>query len=189
MNYLAHAFLSGDDHDLLLGNFIADHVRGNHFENYSSRIVEGIHLHRRIDTFTDAHPDFKASKRVFYNGFERHSGILVDIYFDYFLGKDFEKYSGVSLHTFSENVYRVYKESEKLLPTSSSRFLDYVIRNNVYTSYSTLRGIEEVLFHLSYRIRHNVQLDESVKIFLEHEEKLQNHFDSFFKDMISFVTK
>lgn len=183
MNYLAHAFLSNNDQDLLIGNFIADHVRGNHFEDYSQGVVEGIRLHRRIDSFTDEHPEFKASKRFFYDGFEKYSGILIDIYFDYFLAKDFEKYSNVPLTVFSENVYTIYKKSVTSLPLSSSRFLDYVIRNNIYTSYSTLSGIEKVLFHLSHRIQHNVRLDDSIKIFKTNEAALQKNFDGFFKDL------
>ena len=84
MNYLAHAFLSNNDRDLLIGNFIADHLRGNDFKDHKPEIIEGIYMHRKIDTFTDSHPNFKASKRLFYNGYERYSGILIDIYFDYF---------------------------------------------------------------------------------------------------------
>src|SRR5688572_18797949 len=110
MNYLAHAFLSNNDKDLLVGNFIADHIRGNKYEIYSEEIISGIKLHRNIDTFTDAHHLFKESKRVFYNGFEKHSGILVDIYFDHLLAKNFEKYSSQSLSDFSQQVYRIYSE-------------------------------------------------------------------------------
>jgi acyl carrier protein phosphodiesterase len=185
MNYLAHAFLSKNDKDLLIGNFIADHVRGNDFKRYPEKIVEGIRLHRKIDTFTDAHPEFKKSKRVFYQGFEKHSGILVDIYFDYFLARNFSGYSALSLDLFSENVYKVYSEHEHLLPESSSGFLKYVIKNNIYTSYSSLQGIQKVLFHLSHRINHAVKLDESVKLFVEHEAELLAYFNAFFKDAVS----
>ncbi|MES2681226.1 MAG: ACP phosphodiesterase [Bacteroidota bacterium] len=189
MNYLAHAFLSGNNHDLLVGNFIADHIRGNHFTGYSPAVIEGIYLHRRIDTFTDAHPLFKASKRVFYNGFERYSGILIDIYFDYFLAKDFNKYSTVALKQFSEQVYKVYQQAQALLPQSSSRFLDYVIKNNIYTSYSALAGIEQVLTHLSHRMSHGVRLQDSVKIFREQEVILQTNFDVFFKEAYQVFLK
>ena len=184
MNYLAHAFLSNNNKDLLIGNFIADHIRGNQFENYSPGIVDGILFHRKIDLYTDTHAQFKACKRIFYNGFEKHSGILVDIYFDYFLAKDFEKYTDIPLAKFSENVYKVYRDSEKLLPESSSRFLEYVIKNNIYSSYATLTGIERVLNHLSNRIQHNVQLDKSIEILKANEQEIQKKFDVFFKELI-----
>jgi len=59
VNYLAHAFLSNNNADLLIGNFIADHLRGNNFEGYSQEVQKGILLHRKIDEFTDNHPNFK----------------------------------------------------------------------------------------------------------------------------------
>jgi acyl carrier protein phosphodiesterase len=182
MNYLAHAFLSKNDEDLLIGNFIADHVRGNDFKAYPKKIVEGIRLHRKIDAFTDAHPEFKKSKRIFYPGFEKYSGILVDIYFDYFLAKDFSVYSASSLEVFSKNVYNVYSSHNHILPKSSSGFLEYVIKNNIYTSYSQLQGIEKVLFHLSHRIKHNINLDESIGLFKENEPELQANFRLFFTE-------
>ena len=184
MNYLAHAFLSNNDEELLIGNFIADHLRGNNFTGLSQRVIEGVLLHRKIDSFTDEHADFKKSKRIFYNGFEKYSGILIDIYFDYFLAKDFSKYSDISLPEFSKKVYSIYSDNQDLLPKSSSRFLEYVIQNNVYLSYSRIQGIETVLNHLSHRIKHRVQLDDSVKIFKENEAELQNNFDAFFRDIL-----
>jgi acyl carrier protein phosphodiesterase len=188
MNYLAHAFLSNNNKDLLIGNFIADHVRGNNFKNYPEEIVKGIYLHRQIDTFTDAHALFKTSKRLFYEGFEKYSGVLVDIYFDHLLARDFESYSNIPLKQFSKTVYDIYQQSQSLLPQHSSNFLDYVLKNDIYNSYSLLEGIERVLFHLSQRINRQVRLDRSVPLFSAHEKELQQNFASFFKEaMAEFI--
>lgn len=189
MNYLAHAFLSNNDKDLLIGNFIADHLRGNHFEGYPPEIIEGIRLHRRIDTFTDAHPLFKSAKRVFYNGFEKYSGVLVDIYFDHVLAKHFNSYSSIPLFEFSKIVYEVYSDNKDILPEHSNRFLEYVLKNNIYHAYGNIEGIEQVLFHLSHRLNHKVQLDQSVELFKKNESLMEEYFTSFFKDaMIEFST-
>ena len=56
MNYLAHLYLSSGNKDLMIGNFIADHVKGNAINNFSDEIISGIKLHRLIDDFTDHHP-------------------------------------------------------------------------------------------------------------------------------------
>lgn len=183
MNYLAHAYLSNNEKELLIGNFIADHVRGNHLESYPPGIIEGIKLHRRIDTFTDEHPLFRKSKRLFYKDFEKHSGILVDIYFDYFLAKDFDKHSKTPLGQFSQNVYSIYNENIKHLPETSARFLSYVLSNNIYVSYASIEGISQVLYHLSHRIKHGVALQESVKVLKENLAEIQGNFDDFFKDL------
>lgn len=182
MNYLAHAFLSGNNPQLLVGNFIADHLRGNDFSAYPPGVVEGIKLHRRIDTFTDAHPEFKTAKRLFYRGFEKHSGILVDIYFDHLLASRFGEYSQTTLTDFSRHVYSVYMGHHNLLPNGSQRFLEYVVKNNIYHSYASLAGIEKVLFHLSQRIKHGVQLHDSVPVFNAQLPQIQTAFEAFFND-------
>src|SRR5690349_1360022 len=140
MNYLAHAFLSNGDKDLLVGNFIADHIRGNQLQSFPEPIIKGIHLHRRIDTFTDEHPEFRKSKRIFYDGLEKHSGIPVNIYFHQLLAPSFQKYSKLRRDDFSHDVYSVYTPQQHLLPARSSRFLDYGIKNNNYTAYSSQKG-------------------------------------------------
>lgn len=184
MNYLAHAFLSKNDEHLLIGNFIADHLRGNDFSAYPQEVVEGILLHRRIDSFTDQHEVFRRSKRIFYDGFEKYSGILVDIYFDHLLAKNFHHFSDINLKNFSGRVYKVYKAHRFMLPTGSDRFLNYVLKNNIYEAYAQTEGIEKVLYHLSHRIGHGVQLDVSIVKFLEHESSLSNDFRLFFEEAL-----
>jgi acyl carrier protein phosphodiesterase len=182
MNYLAHSFLSNGKEELIIGNFIADHLRGNNFSEYSPGIIEGIKLHRRIDEYTDSHPLFKESKRIFYEGFEKHSGILVDIYFDHLLASDFSSYSNQTLKEHCDDVYEVYRSNLNLLPLDSQRFLSYVLQNNIYMAYGEEKGIEKVLFHLSRRIKHGVQLNDSLSVFQADREKLKNNFSMFFHD-------
>jgi acyl carrier protein phosphodiesterase len=182
MNYLAHAYLSNGNEGLLIGNFIADHLRGNKFGHLSEEIKKGIILHRQIDTFTDHHEAFKRSKRLFYNGFEKYSGILVDIYFDHFLASNFEQHSHKILSEFTEHVYAIYQKNKNVLPDNSNKFLDYVLQNNIYNAYSKIEGIEKVLFHLSHRINHSVLLNESIPLFLENKTELKQNFDVFIAD-------
>ena len=63
MNFLAHLYLSESNPNIMIGNFIADHIKGNQFTHLSSEIQQGIKLHREIDTFTDAHKITRISKR------------------------------------------------------------------------------------------------------------------------------
>lgn len=185
MNYLAHALLSNNNKGLLIGNFIADHIRGNDFKNFPEEVIKGIQLHRKIDTFTDSHPEFKKSKRFFYDGFEKYSGILIDIYFDHLLAKNFELHSSIPLDEFSKNTYQVYSEHQYLLPKSSSGFLDYLMKNNIYHAYSEITGIKRVLYHLSHRIKHNIRLDNSIQLFKHNEAELKANFDIFFEDALA----
>lgn len=184
MNYLAHSFLSGNESGLLVGNFIADHLQGNHFENIPENIVEGIKMHRSIDTFTDAHPLFKETKRIFYKDFEKYSGILVDIYFDHVLASGFNEFSKNKLQDHCQTVYGVYSNHSDYLPHGSKRFLEYVLTNNIYHAYSEMQGIETVLMHLSHRIKHGVALQDSVSVFKENEKKVRDNFSLFMNEAI-----
>ena len=85
MNYLAHLYLSGNNADLLLGNFIADHLKGADRKRiYPEAIKRGIALHRRIDTFTDAHPVVAESKVRVREQFGKYAPVIVDVFYDHF---------------------------------------------------------------------------------------------------------
>ena len=182
MNYLAHALLSAHSEDLLIGNFIADHIRGNHYTELPAPIIEGIKMHRQIDHFTDTHLIFKESKRFFYPHYEKHSGILIDIYFDHLLAKNFSLFSAESLSDFSTKTYAAYNRNLLHLPEHSRRFLNYLIRNDLYVAYSQQEGISTVLQHLSQRINHGVQLENSMDFFVQKEDLLTEMFFEFFED-------
>jgi acyl carrier protein phosphodiesterase len=189
MNYLAHALLSHFDEELLIGNFIADHIRGNNYQQFSPGIIKGIHLHRKIDSFTDAHPDFKAVKRFFYNGFERYSGILTDIYFDYVLATQFEQHCRIELRTFCDFAYQVYQKNQEILPKSSKHFLRYVLENDIYFHYGQIEGIERVLFHLSHRIKHGIFLNDSLSLWDTHKLEIEAHFNQFWPALSAHVSE
>ncbi len=184
MNYLAHAFLSFNNEPITVGNFIADHIKLADAGHLPPEIKQGVLLHRRIDYFTDTHPLFIKSKRNFYDGFERYSGVLVDIYYDYLLAKNFDKFSEVKLDVFTENIYSVLQNNTQHLPETSKGFLNYVLQNNTFYEYSKIEGIELVLKHLSYRINHGIFLNESVPLFLQYEKSIEEDFLEFFEDLI-----
>ena len=65
MNFLAHIYLSGENENIKIGNFIADAIKGNKYKEYSTEIQQGVLLHRYIDSFTDTHPTVKNKQRAF----------------------------------------------------------------------------------------------------------------------------
>lgn len=187
MNYLAHSFLSFNNEQITIGNFIADHIKLADAEHLPPEIRKGVLLHRRIDYFTDTHPLFIKSKRNFYDGFERYSGVLTDIYYDYVFAKNFKKFSDIDLHPFTQNIYKVLQSNQHHLPESSKGFLKYVLQNNSFYEYSKIEGIELVLKHLSYRINHGIFLNESLPLFLQNEKSIEQDFLEFMNDLINDV--
>src|SRR5436190_15818450 len=140
MNFLAHIYLSGNDHQLMIGNFIADFVKGNKKNDYPDRIRKGIELHRMIDDFTDHHQYTEESKKRLRPKYHKYSGVIVDLYYDHFLAKDFPDFSALSLKDFSERTYRVLKEHWEILPRGVHYFLPFMIERNWLLNYATIEG-------------------------------------------------
>ena len=80
MNYLAHLYLSGSNEHILVGNFIADSIKGSTYKDYPSDIQRGVLLHRQIDTHTDSHPNFRTSTKRLHKNYGHYSGVIVDIF-------------------------------------------------------------------------------------------------------------
>jgi acyl carrier protein phosphodiesterase len=97
MNFLAHIYLSGDNYLIKIGNFMADGIRGKQFKNYPQEVQKGIVLHRAIDTFTDAHPVFRQSTKKLHSRYHHYAGVIVDVFYDHFLAKNWANYSDENL--------------------------------------------------------------------------------------------
>ena len=107
MNFLAHLFLSGENDDIIIGNFIADAVKGRYIEKYNEKIRYGIKLHREIDNYTDNHPVFKQSRKRLLHKYHKFSGVIVDMYYDHFLAVNWSDYSDENLEAFVSNAYKI----------------------------------------------------------------------------------
>jgi len=111
MNFLAHIYLSGDNKDITIGNFIADGIRGNDYKKLPKDIQTGILLHRRIDTFTDAHKIVRQSTKRLHKNYSHYSGVIVDILYDHFLAKNWKKYSDIPLATYVDDFYSLLEDN------------------------------------------------------------------------------
>ncbi|MGB0879588.1 MAG: ACP phosphodiesterase, partial [Polaribacter sp.] len=106
MNFLAHLYLSNSNTNIMIGNFIADHIRGNKFKHFHPKIQQGILLHRQIDTFTDRHSIVRKSKRRLHERYRHYDGVIIDIFFDHFLAKNWNKYSDIPLAEYIDTFYK-----------------------------------------------------------------------------------
>lgn len=186
MNYLAHSFLSFQNTDLIIGNFIADSIQGNRFDGLTEGIIKGISLHRKIDTYTDAHPVFLTSKHRFSKDFDKYSGVLMDIIYDHYLAKNFEHYSSLSLQNHADGIYDILKNNYDFLPEHAKRFYGYMTERNILFHYSSIEGIQTVLTHLSNRIRNRFELQLAIPILEANYQEIEEEFFIFFKDLQAF---
>ena len=186
MNFLAHIYLSGDNELITIGNFVADGVRGNKYKLYPKEIQIGIQLHRQIDTFTDAHPVFRQCTKRLHKGYGHYSGVIVDIFYDHFLAKNWESYSDVPLEKYIANFYNSLSENIELLPPRFKKLTPIMIEGNWLLSYATVEGIQLVLNGMNRRTKGRSQMNESTKELKEHYEAFEEDFTVFFKELKAF---
>lgn len=189
MNYLAHAFLSGKDPDFLLGNITADLLKGNIHKNLDEKVSIGVIHHRKIDVFTDNHPDFQACLPILYPLHGKYASVVLDILFDYFLVQHWHCFSNISLEEFSEATYKVLLENIEKLPLTSQTQLRAMIQGNWLVHYGHIEGLSYCFSRLTKRVAQPQWL-ESWQISLDKERYLlEKSFLSLFPEMIDFSKK
>ncbi len=186
MNYLAHIYLSGDEDPVKIGNFIADSIHGKRYQQYPASIQRGILLHRAIDTFTDAHPVFRQSTAKLHKKYSHYSGVIVDIFYDHFLAKNWANYSPVPLALYAANFYNLLQKNESLLPEATKRMLPYMIANDWLSSYATQEGISKALEGMNRRTQNRSRMNEAITQLNQYYTTFEAEFTLFFNEVISF---
>lgn len=188
MNFLAHAFLSGNNDKLLIGNFIADAVKGNHIRDFDEGIVEGIKLHRSIDSYTDHHPEFIKSRGRIQSEYGKFSGVVIDIYYDHFLARNWNEYADTNLSEFALHVYSLMLEHYQVLPPRSKRILPYMVIMNWLVGYARFKDLQWVFNGMSRRSKkYNSGMEDAVDSLKANYEAFHEDFRSFFPDMIAYA--
>jgi len=187
MNYLAHVYLSGDSNEVKVGNFIGDYVKGTNFKQYTELVQKGILIHRNIDTFTDRHPIIRRSKSQLNPKYHKYSGIIIDIFYDHFLAKEWENFSQESLKKFVYYFYEVLILHFAILPRRVKQFLPIFILNNWLESYLTIEGIGVVLHRMTKRTSLPDYTKFAIDELSSNYEKYRADFYDFFPKLIQFV--
>ncbi|SNZ00063.1 ACP phosphodiesterase [Flagellimonas pacifica] len=186
MNFLAHIYLSFGDKEITLGNFFADHIRGNKFKHFPDKIQKGILLHREIDTFTDSHRIAKQSSKRLHKNYSHYSRVIVDIFYDHFLAKNWSSYSNVPLERYVDDFYDLLEDNYNILPLATQRMMPYMITDNWLLSYSNLKGISKVLDGMNRRTKNKSKMNFAVLDLEEHYAEFENEFVLFFEELITF---
>ncbi|MDH5366610.1 MAG: acyl carrier protein phosphodiesterase [Cyclobacteriaceae bacterium] len=187
MNFLAHIYLSGDSVPITIGNFIGDFLRGVKMESFDSEIQKGIRLHRSIDLFTDNHDVVMRSKKRLWGKYRHFSGVIVDIYYDHFLAKNWHEFSSVPLDEYVNNFYNIIISHKHILPERVNQVLPYMMKENWLLNYANFEGIDNVMLGMSRRTKHDSKMEESVKELKEGYEEFKGDFFEFFSDLEQHV--
>lgn len=146
MNYLAHAHLSFQQPDILLGNMISDYIKGKKRFDYPLAVQKGITLHRAIDNFTDTHAATQELKSFFRPQYRLYSGAFADIVYDHFLANDPKEFeSETALQQFAKNTYLQLEARMDLFPPPFQKMFPYMKEYDWLSNYRYTWAIEKVL--------------------------------------------
>ncbi|MBK0368534.1 acyl carrier protein phosphodiesterase [Flavobacterium agrisoli] len=185
MNFLAHIYLSGNDDLIKIGNFMADGIRGKQFEAFPSDIQKGILLHREIDTYTDAHDIFKKSTKKLHSNYHHYAGVIVDIFYDHFLAKNWMEYSNENLSQYVSNFYCSLHQNYELLTEKTQNILPIMIQENWLLSYQSVEGIQHILTQMDRRTRNVSKMQFATNELIQHYDEFESEFTSFFLELKS----
>lgn len=184
MNFLAHLFLSGSNAEIMVGNFIGDFVRGKNFrERYSPSIALGIELHREIDEFTDNHSVVLESKKRLRPKYRHYSPVIIDMFYDHFLAKNWNTYSTTPLDKYAQDAYAILRKYDATVPDQVKRLLPYMIQGNWLYNYSHVEGIHRALSGMAQRTPYASKMEEASRDLEEHYDLFQNEFTLFFPEL------
>lgn len=151
MNYLAHFYLSGNDTGLLLGNFIADSVKGKKYLELPQEIQRGVLMHRFIDSYTDNHPVVLRSKLRLRPEFHHYAPVIADVFYDHFLAAEWRNYFHVTIEIYAKAIYKLLDDNQRYIPDRSKFTLKFMKQDDWLSGYATLEGIHEALVGMSRR--------------------------------------
>lgn len=191
MNWLAHVFLSEPDVEVQLGNLLADVVRGPDLMPMSAAFKRGARLHKAIDAFTDAHPVVRRSRLRLGAEHRRFSGVLMDVFYDYFLATQWATYSPEPLATFTSRFYVQAKAGEQVLPRSAQIMVERITAYDLLGQYRQISGVDNSLRRLSMRLaarwHREFALERSVTALISNEAALLVDFAEFFPQLQAHV--
>ena len=189
MNYLAHALLAGPDDDYRLGGLLGDFVKGPLSPappQVSAAVVQGLLLHRRIDSFADAHRAFARSRQRVSVERRRYSGIVVDMFYDHFLAAHWAHFSTQPLESFSAAIYALL--SRRPLPDRLARILPRMCREDWLASYREPAAVGRALDQIAvHRLKRSNTLSGAGGELVQCYAQFESDFLEFFPAAMAFA--
>lgn len=188
MNLLAHAHLSFNEPQILVGNMISDFVKGKKQFDYAAIIYKGIKLHRAIDNFTDTHKATHEIKLIFRPQYRLYAGAFTDVVYDHFLANDTAEFpSGNHLLNFTAATYNILQDYEAVLPENFKDILPHMIEHNWLYNYKYTGGIQKSFNGLVRRAVYLKESDIAFALFNQHYEKIKSMYTIFYPDLKKFA--
>ncbi len=187
MNHLAHVFLAPDSPEARVGSILGDFTRGIDVSLLPVPVQQGIRHHRAVDSFTDQHPEVLASKAVFSRQRRRFAGVALDILYDHYLLRHWQRFSQTDRGIFVEGIYHELQRNEHLMPEKMAQVTRRMVEYDWFGAYRDLESIGYALDRVAGRIRFANKFTGMIDEIRANDVELEKRFLRFFPDLQSFA--
>lgn len=188
MNFLAHTFLSGNNVNILLGNFMGDFINGSKWEHLPDDICTGIKLHRGIDKFTDAHPMIRQGVKRLYKDHGKYAPVVIDILYDHILAVEWDEFTDISLREHSDRAYTYFESNQKYFPRKLQSKLFRMIEDDFLFQYRSRSGLERSLGFMDRRTKFPSAFTAASEQLYKEWDLFLQEFRQFMPDIMTFVS-
>lgn len=189
MNFLAHAVLAGDDPALIVGGVVGDWIKGPLPGALPADLARGVALHRAIDSHAETQAAFCRSRNRIAADRRRYAGVLVDIYYDHLLAREWAQWRPMALDRFCADVYHHIDDRLADLPEHARPAMQLMAREDWLSSYADLTGIADVLQRMARRARQPNPLAGGEQAFSADAAGFADDFAQWFADAQDFVAR
>ena len=183
MNWLSHIFLSEQNIDFQMGNYLADPLKAKPWDGASDELKNGMKVHILIDSFADSHLLIKQSKdRLRDKGLLR--SLVVDIVYDYFLSKNWDTFCNIGFEEYLEDFYSEASKRLKDIPDNASQRVERIIKYRVLHKYQSLDDLKIAFKGIDQnRLSPRLLLRDSASSYFDN---VCDNVDALEKDFLSF---
>jgi len=186
MNFLAHLYIADTNSDSLIGHLLGDFVKGRAFLSFEPKIRDAILFHRRIDTFSDTHAVTRVSRNRISRQRRRFAGIIVDVCYDHFLARHWNRYTSEPLADFCQRVYAQLKRDPMREVAGIQPVLTRMVAYDWLGGYRHLRNLSIVLDRIAGRLSRGERFVGGIVEIESNYRQLETDFLSFFPELLAY---
>lgn len=179
MNYFAHLTLARPSAESKVGNLLGDFMRGVRAQDLPEAVQLGLENHRLVDRLTDGDPRVMASRKLFSPQRRRFAGVALDVLFDHFLIRHWDRFHHRPLQTVIAADYQWLREGEPLMPEPMRLTTRRMVEYDWINHYRELENVGRALDRIAARVRFANRFEGALEDILEHHD----HFENVFLDL------
>lgn len=185
MNHFAHLFLARPTVESRVGNLLGDFAKGVKPDALEPEIREGLINHRSVDAFTDQHPEVLACKALFSDQRRRFAGVALDILFDHYLLRHWERFGEIERSIYINWLYKDLEAGRELMPAPMATVTDRMVSYDWFHAYTDFDTVGKAMDRVAERIRFRNSFEGMIEEVRAHDDELEERFLRFFPELMA----